>query len=293
MPAFFRADRLLAPMLPLRLRVWYAKQRDYGAPIGDIDPATVPPEMSVNFHCNLCGAPNSAPLARLTREASSCRGCLSNVRLRAMARFVIHEVLGGDVALSAAPVRRDIAGLGLSDARAFARALARKFAYENSWYHRIPRLDITNVPPARFGSYDFVIASDVFEHVAPPVSRAFENARKLLKPGGKLVFTVPFSLEPETAEHFPDLHDWTMAVHDGAWQLTNTTVAGERQTFDDLTFHGGPGTTLEMRLFSRAGLEREFTRAGFARMRVAAEPHLPFGIHWPHPFSVPMVAYAS
>jgi len=89
------------------------------------------------------------------------------------------------------------------------------------------------------------------------------------------------------------LHDWTMAARDGTWRLTNTTVAGEHQTFDDLTFHGGPGSTLEMRLFSRAGLEREVARAGFARMRVAAEPYLPFGIHWPHPFSVPMVAYAS
>ena len=65
-----------------------------------------------------------------------------------------------------------------------------------------------------------------------------------------------------------------------------------RQTFDHLVFHGGPGSTLEMRIFSRAGLEREFADAGFARVRFAAEPYLPFGIHWPEPFSVPMVAYA-
>ncbi len=288
----FAAARPFTWMLTRRMRVWYANQRDYGASVGDIDPATISPEMAVNFHCNLCGAPNSAPLAKLSREASSCRGCLSNVRFRAMARLLIHEVLGSDVALSAAPVRRDIAGLGLSDARAFASPLARKFAYENTWYHRRPRLDIANVPPARFGRYDFVIASDVFEHVAPPVSRAFENARKLLKPGGKLIFTVPFSLETDTVEHFPDLHEWKLAKRDGGWRLTNTTRAGETQTFDDLVFHGGPGTTLEMRLFSRAGLEREFARAGFARVRMAAEPYLPFGIHWQFPWSVPMVAYA-
>jgi hypothetical protein len=28
-------------------------------------------------------------------------------------------------------------------------------------------------------------------------------------------------------------------------------------------------------------------------MRIAAEPYLPFGIHWQFPWSVPMVAYAS
>ena len=32
--------------------------------------------------------------------------------------------------------------------------------------------------------------------------------------------------------------------------------------------------------------------AGFARVRVASEPYLPFGIHWPEPWSVPLVAYA-
>jgi hypothetical protein len=47
-----------------------------------------------------------------------------------------------------------------------------------------------------------------------------------------------------------------------------------------------------MRLFSRAALEREFACAGFARVRFAAEPYLPFGIHWPEAFSMPMVAYA-
>ena len=57
-------------------------------------------------------------------------------------------------------------------------------------------------------------------------------------------------------------------------------------------FHGGPGTTLEMRLFSRDGLLRELGRSGFAGVRVADEPYLPFGIHWPEPWSVPVVARA-
>jgi hypothetical protein len=133
----------------------------------------------------------------------------------------------------------------------------------------------------------------VFEHVVPPVARAFANARRLLKAGGRFIFTVPFSLESETREHYPELHDWSMAETDGKWTLTNRTRDGREQTFTDLVFHGGPGSTLEMRLFSRASLEHEFHDAGFARVRVAAEPYLPFGIHWPDPWSVPMVAYAS
>jgi SAM-dependent methyltransferase len=293
MPHPVAATRFVAMMLPRRLRVWRAHQFKYGATIGDIDPATVPPETPINFHCNLCGSPNSAPLSRLSREVSTCRGCLSNVRSRALARLLMHEVLGSAVALAATPVRSDIAGLGLSDAPGFARLLAAKFAYENTWYHRKPRLDIVNVPADRFGRYDFVIASDVFEHVAPDVSRAFANARKLLRPGGKLIFTVPFTLKPDTVEHFPDLHDWKLSKRGGTWRLLNTTTSGQLQTFDQLVFHGGPGTTLEMRLFSQAALEREFARAGFERVRIASEPYLPFGIYWPFPWSVPIVAYAT
>ena len=187
---------------------------------------------------------------------------------------------------------RTSSGIGLSDAHAYAQPLAEKFDYENTYYHTDPRVDIADIDAERVGRYDFLIASDVFEHVLPPVARAFENARRLLKPGGKFIFTVPFSLEPDTREHFPELHDWSLAEVDGTWTLTNRTRDGREQRFSDLVFHGGPGSTLEMRVFSRAALERAFREAGFARVRVANEPYLPFGIHWPEPWSVPMVAYA-
>ncbi|MFI4924463.1 MAG: hypothetical protein ACHQJ7_04900 [Vicinamibacteria bacterium] len=72
--------------------------------------------------------------------------------------------------------------------------------------------------------------------------------------------------------------------------MVNRTVDGRTQRFADPVFHGGPGTTLEMRLFSRDALLRAFERAGFASVRIADEPCLPFGIHWPEPWSVPMVA---
>jgi SAM-dependent methyltransferase len=289
----FVIARPFASRLKRRLRRWRANRVDYGAMVADLDPTTISQEAAVTFQCNLCGSRNSTALAQLSREAESCSACGSNVRLRALARLVVREVLDLDVALHELPTRRDVTGLGLSDAIPIAHPLKEKFSYENTWFHAAPKLNIANVSPERFGRYDFVVASEVFEHVAPPISRAFDNARRLLKPGGKFIFTVPFSLEPDTLEHFPELHDWTMAKRNGLWQLTNTTLAGQRQSFDNLIFHGGPGTTLEMRLFSRAGLQREFARAGFAHVREAGESYLPFGIHWPKPFSVPMVAYAS
>jgi SAM-dependent methyltransferase len=256
------------------------------------NPASIRPGSRSPFVCNLCGTPNAGTLAQLSREALTCTHCGSNVRFRAMGYLVTREVLGRAVALPDFPEDKAIEGVGLSDAEAYARPLAHRFSYRNTFYHTDPRLDITDVGDEHIGRYDFIVASDVFEHVTPPVSRAFVNARRMLKPGGKLIFTVPFVPDGHTKEHFPDLFEWSIEDRDGTWTLTNRTLDGEVQTFTDLVFHGGPGSTLEMRLFSRGDLEREFLQAGFSRVRIASEPWLPFGIHWPEPWSVPMVAYA-
>ncbi len=97
---------------------------------------------------------------------------------------------------------------------------------------------------------DFIISSDVFEHVVPPVSRAFENVWKMLKPGGVFVLTVPYGAQRETVEHFPELNEFSIVERDGSFVLRNKTRTGVLQEFNDLVFHGGPRTTLEMRVFS-------------------------------------------
>ena len=228
----------------------------------------------------------------ISREIPSCHRCGSTVRFRAIVHLLTTELFGRSIVLPDLPRRKDIVGIGLSDARPYARRLEVALDYANTYYHRKPRLDITDVPTDRAAQYDFIICSDVFEHVAPPVSRAFANARRLLKSGGVLIFTVPFTLAADTIEHFPDLHDYRLLETDRGWRLENRTADGRMQTYSDLVFHGGPGSTLEMRVFSRAGLEREFAAASFARMRIAAEPCPEHGIVWPEPWAVPMVAYA-
>ena len=285
----------------LASRLWRRVRRaaaDAAAPddslptIGDVDPRTLAGDAPIAFRCNLCGSPAHSTLAGLSRETPSCPRCGSTVRFRAIGRLVVRELLGLDATLPQVAPRRDLVGLGLSDAASCAEPLARVFAYRNTFFHAEPRLDITAIDPGLRGRHDFVIASDVLEHVAPPVSRAFANALALLRPGGVFVMTVPFGLAADTAEHYPDLHDWSLESAGGTWRLVNRTVDGRVQNFDAPVFHGGPGTTLEMRLFSRDALLREFERAGFTRVRIADEPYLPFGIHWPEPWSVPIVARA-
>ena len=214
------------------------------------------------------------------------------MRFRAIAHLLVRELLGEDAILPNLAPRPSIRGIGLSDAECYAAPLARVFDYANTWFHKAPRVDIAAIDDAQVGRYDFLVASDVFEHVVPPVGRAFVNARRLLKPGGLFVMTVPFSLDAATVEHFPGLHDWSLGKVGGVWLLVNKTADGLLETHRDLVFHGGPGTTLEMRLFARDALLAEFERAGFVDVRIASEPYLPFGIHWPEPWSVPIVARA-
>jgi len=249
-------------------------------------------EHLVRFVCNLCDATNSVPPALLTRETPSCAVCGSTVRFRSIAHLVVKELLGVECALPRlrAQTSRRFVGLGLSDAPVYALRFAECFDYTNTYLHTEPRLDITDVPDALAGRHDFLIASDVFEHVAPPVARAFHGARRLLRPDGVLILTVPFSLDPDTVEHFPDLHEFDIVEIDGTRRLHNQTRDGRLQTFDRLVFHGGDGATLEMRLFSRAAIERELRDAGFTRVRFADEACARFGIVWPYPWSVPVVA---
>ena len=88
------------------------------------------------------------------------------------------------LALPDFPTRPDIKGIGLSDADLYSKRLQHKVSYTNTFLHSPPRLDITDIDAAEFGELDFLIASDVFEHVTPPVGRAFRNARRLLRQGG-------------------------------------------------------------------------------------------------------------
>lgn len=219
------------------------------------------------FTCNLCGA--ACESAHLDREAPSCAKCGSSVRERWIIHALSTGLFGPSLALPDMPVRREIRGIGMSDPPRLAAALAARFSYENTFYHKPPYLDITKVTDEAV--FDFIITSEVFEHVAPPVQTAFNNLARLLKPDGVAVFTVPWGLQSETVEHFPNLYDWKVVELRSGHVLLNRTKDGRYETHENLAFHGGPGSTLEMRLFSHAALLEHFRVAGFATVLMAED----------------------
>jgi hypothetical protein len=254
-------------------------------------PAAMPQARELwRFRCHLCDTANAVPFVALGREEPSCSGCGSTVRFRAIGRLLARELVGRDEALCRMRPDRSIRGIGLTDSGSYAPLLAQRFDYVNTFFDADPRLDITDVPDALAHRFRFVVASDVFEHVPAPAARAFAGARRLLDRDGFLLLTVPFSLEAQTIEHYPDLHAFSIEGAGDSAVLHNVTRDGRSQRFERLVFHGGSGATLEMRRFCRTGLERELAQAGFSRIRFADEAFADFGIAWPEPFGVPVVA---
>ncbi len=200
------------------------------------------------------------------------------------------ELFGISMPLTEFPRVRSLRGIGTSDSVSYADRLADRFDYRNTFFHREPRFDVAHPAADEFGRYDFLLSSEVLEHVESPVEAAFQNVCHMLKPAGVFVFTVPYSLESTTTERFGKLHDFGFAQLSDRIVLVNRTPEGEAQVFDDLIFHGGPGSTLEMREFSESALKSLLAAAGFTEVRIDGSDHPEFGILRRYSWSLPMAA---
>jgi SAM-dependent methyltransferase len=247
---------------------------------------------AIAFECNICDARCSPGDSQLGRDVSSCPNCDSTPRVRSVVYVLSEALFGRNLRLSEFPNRPDLKGIGLSD-WGYDRRLAAKLSYTNTFYDAEPRLDITDPPPELYGTLDFLIASDVFEHVSPPVERALENVHRLLRPGGVFVLTVPYLTEGETREHYPRLHEWEIVDFKGAAVLVNRTTDGRWEVFENPKFHGGHGCTLEMRIFSHSAVIRQLQAAGFDEITDWRDRYLGRDPCWVESHSFPFVARRS
>lgn len=98
----------------------------------------------IEFTCNICGGFNRCTAEELTREASTCAHCGSNVRTRSLMLLLSRELFGTALTLPEFPRVRHLRGLGMTDWNEYARRLGEKFDYRNTFYNREPRFDIAN-----------------------------------------------------------------------------------------------------------------------------------------------------
>jgi len=241
----------------------------------------------VCFTCNICGAPNEVD--HFASEPATC-ACGSNVRLRGLIRLLSIELFGCSLPLPGFPKMKAIRGLGMSDKDCYNRLLAEKFDYTNTFYDREPRLDFTESHPELAGQYDFILSADVLEHIAPPVERAFEETRRMLKPQGFLGITVYCNPEDRLREHFPELHEFRIVPLGDSSVLINRRRDGTLEIRDDLTFHGGSGATLEMREFGATALRAQLLAAGFRAVDFLTENVPESGILFDRDTSQPLIA---
>lgn len=263
-------------------------------------------------------------------------------------RWLIHrlslELFGRSLPVFEFPRKPNVTALGLSDHGLVADCLVAdclkdRFSYLNTYYDHAPHFDL-RFDDSPIGSLDFLIASEVFEHIEPPVGDAFRNSARILKPSGILLLTVSWICDGNPEEALPVFHDWKLVPEGSRWVIVNRTPAadierycgpvfdggpgpclgtkrehfphlfdwklsgsmgtpvlenrrrdGSSESFEYLTFHGGFGLVLEMRLFTKGGLAEQLAAANYRSIEFEQQECPAFGIVFPYARSRPIVAH--
>lgn len=235
----------------------------------------------ISFVCNITGKRFNLNNNEKGRESAIRFGF--NSRFRAICYVFCKLFYNECKILNELPVNKNLKGIGMSDA-GWANIFQNKFNYINTFYHTSPYLDIYNNDHIKnYNNLDFIISSDVFEHVNPfpSLQQAFNNLFKILKCGGTLIFSVPYT-NGEHKEHFPNLYDYKIKKENDKYILYNTTIDNKKETFNNLCFHGGPGNVLEMRVFSKMSIISFLEKAGFINITFyeITEDMKKYGIFW-------------
>ena len=169
-----------------------------------------------------------------------CGNCASTSRLRAVVYWLGVVTGNRGLPLHAWPADKSTAILESSARGAYPVMLNDKFDYYATEYD--PGKIAAGDEPRRYadfqklhyrdGTFDVVIASDVFEHVRDDAA-GYREIFRTLKPGGTLILTVPYR-------------------HDEGATLRRVDTSGEADVFlMEPEYHGGGGHTLTYRTYGR------------------------------------------
>jgi SAM-dependent methyltransferase len=233
------------------------------------------------FTCNICGGGSKFFPVGDWRESPTCTYCGSSVRMRSIMHCLTTSIYKKSLKLQDIE-KSDLEGIGLSDWEGYSQILEKKFNYFNTYYHKEPFFDITS-PPEKFkNAFDFLISTEVFEHIPPPVNTAFAGASSVLKSKGLLVLSVPYGSQEKTIEHFPTIKKFKIIDFFEKKILINEVKEDCYETFHKLNFHGGDGATLELRIFSLSDLLSNLKDNEFVNITIHKDEYPNFGIFHAH-----------
>ncbi|MCK5665790.1 MAG: hypothetical protein KAI17_20020, partial [Thiotrichaceae bacterium] len=232
--------------------------------------------------CTICGSLYLLDTGNNSREGKLCPKCGASGRAQAIAYYVSKILYDDVVPLNKHAVNKSKKIIGLSDGRVYADILQKKYDYTNTFYHREPFIDITCPPEKLHGVFDLLITTEVFEHINGPSIKAFYGALNILKPGGYMILTVPFINNGDSIEHYREgLKNYdSHQTKEGHWVAELEFNDGSKEVDEEARFHGGPGKTLEIRLFNRSRLISELDLAGFDEVVIHDENLPQWAIHW-------------
>jgi SAM-dependent methyltransferase len=153
------------------------------------------------------------------QQGSRCRACGCSVRSIAVAKALL-VAMGANGTLASfvtQPAATATRLLEVNEAGHLSPHLRRLPGHVLAQFPEYDLMDL-RLPSAHF---DFVVHSDTLEHVPDP-SRALRECRRVLKPGGALVFSVPIILGrmtrsragmPPSYHGLPATRDESMRVH--------------------------------------------------------------------------------
>jgi len=196
------------------------------------------------------------------RESMQCDRCGSTWRARAMVLGVLQSLGHLNTTLSDVQEDWSIRGLGTSDDIKIAKKLGNKFDYVNTYYHKGPKLDLTDVDPQWRENARFVICSDVLEHIPPPTNIALEGLYSLVALGGAAIVSIPYGNTETSNEFYPNLDRYEIQDNQVVWHDT----MGQRHVDTNPEFHGGAGQTLSFRVWSLSRFEEALLSVGFSRV---------------------------
>lgn len=122
------------------------------------------------------------------QQGRSCQSCGANLRVIALGNAV-QTALGTHLSIQAyatASVAKEIRILDVNGAVAISPALSALPGYVRADF---PAVDMRALPYGN-GTFHIVLHSDTLEHVENPI-RALEECGRVLRPGGRLCFTIP------------------------------------------------------------------------------------------------------